>query len=349
MQNPFTLVFGKSPLESIARLAQTSEIIDSFSAEIVNQQIYMITGVRGTGKTVMLNDIAKHFSSDKDWIVLELNPDRNLLESFAAKLYDYKGMKDLFMKAQIDLSVLGIGVSIEKAEPFFDIENAIEAMLEIVKKKKKRVLVTIDEATSNATMKVFASSFQIFVRRDFPLFLLMTGLFENIDALQNEKNLTFLYRAPKIKLNPLDKGAVKGKYQEIFSLDDEKSLEMADLTKGYPFAFQVLGYLTWQKNGDYKSVMNEYRQYLSEYVYDKIWSELSNKDKKICNGIARSSDGRIKEIRNILSLETNELNPYRDRLKKRGLINIEERGFIRFTLPEFDKYVLIHCSCAEEI
>jgi len=42
----------------------------------------------------------------------------------------------------------------------------------------------------------------------------MTGLFENIDALQNEKNLTFLYRAPKVKLQPLDKGAVKQKYQE---------------------------------------------------------------------------------------------------------------------------------------
>lgn len=342
MQNPFTLIFGKSPLESISRFAQTNEIIDSFSSEIINQQIYMITGVRGAGKTVMLNDIAKHFSSDKDWIVLELNPDRNLLEGFAAKLYDYKGMKDLFLKAQIDLSVFGIGLSIEKAEPFFDIENAIEAMLEIVKKKKKRILVTIDEATSNTAMKVFASSFQIFVRRDFPLFLLMTGLFENIDALQNEKNLTFLYRAPKIKLNPLDKGAVKEKYQEIFSLDDEKSLEMADLTKGYPFAFQVLGYLTWQKSGDYQSVMNEYRQYLSEYVYDKIWSELSNKDKKICYGIAKSSNGQIKEIRNILSLKTNEFNPYRDRLKKRGLIDATERGLIRFILPEFDKYVLIH-------
>lgn len=44
-------------------------------------------------------------------------------------------MKDLFIKAKIDLSVLGTGVSIEKAEPFFDIENAIEAMLQIVKKK----------------------------------------------------------------------------------------------------------------------------------------------------------------------------------------------------------------------
>lgn len=74
-----------------------------------------------------------------------------------------------------------------KIESFFDIENAIQAMLEVVKDKKKRVLITIDEATSNEEMKIFASAFQIFVRNELPVFLLMTGLFENIDALQNEK------------------------------------------------------------------------------------------------------------------------------------------------------------------
>ena len=118
MQNPFTLVLGKSPLESISRLAQTNEIIDSFSSECMNQKIYMITCVWGSGKTVMLTDISKHFRKDKDWIVIELNPDRDLLYSFAAKLYDQKNLKDLFIKAKLDLSVLGIGVSIEKSNPF---------------------------------------------------------------------------------------------------------------------------------------------------------------------------------------------------------------------------------------
>lgn len=342
MQNPFSLIFGKSPLESVSRLVQTNEIIETFSAEYMNQQIYMITGVRGSGKTVMLTDISKHFRKEKDWIVIELNPERDLLYSFAAKLYDQKELKDLFIKAKIDLSVLGIGVSIEKANPFFDIENAIQAMLEVIKKRNLRVLVSIDEVTSNEEMKIFASAFQIFVRNEYPVFLLMTGLFENIDALQNEKNLTFLYRAPKIKLQPLDKGAVKQKYQDIFSISDSDALAMADLTKGYPFAFQVLGYLTWQKEGNYKAVISMYRQYLSEYVYDKIWSELSNKDRKICYGIAKTESGKIKEIRDKLSLKTNEFNPYRDRLKKRGIIDCEEHGYVFFSLPEFGEYVLTH-------
>ena len=35
-------------------------------------------------------------------------------------------------------------------------------------------------------------------------------------------------------------------------------MQMADLTQGYPFAFQVLGYLTWNNQGDYQNVRTEY-------------------------------------------------------------------------------------------
>ena len=49
MQNPFTLTFGKSPLEPVERPVQTNEIVDAFTAESVNQQMFIITGVRGSG------------------------------------------------------------------------------------------------------------------------------------------------------------------------------------------------------------------------------------------------------------------------------------------------------------
>ena len=73
-----------------------------------------------------------------------------------------------------------------------------------IKKKRKRVLVTIDEAVCNDTMKEFVSLFQIYMRQDLPVFLLMTGLYENIYELQNEKRLTFLYRAPKIRASSVE-------------------------------------------------------------------------------------------------------------------------------------------------
>ena len=89
------------------------------------------------------------------------------------------------------------------------------------------------------------------MRQDYPVYLLMTGLYENIYNLQNEKTLTFLYRAPKISLQPLNAGAVVSSYSNTFNISDEKAREMYTLTKGYPFAFQVLGYLCWGRSERY--------------------------------------------------------------------------------------------------
>ena len=193
---------------------------------------------------------------------------------------------------------------------------------------------------NSESMKVFAGSFQIFVRQELPVFLLGTGLYENIEELQNEKSLTFLYRAPKIQLKPLNNGAIINKYKTIFNISQKQASQMAELTKGYPFAFQVLGYLTWNNSGDYHSVLGEYAQYLSEFVYDKIWSELSPKDRAVAKAIVDVKSGKIKDIREQLGMETNEFNPYRKRLIKKGIVSGEMRGYVYFTLPLFDEYVI---------
>lgn len=65
MSNPFTLAFGKSPLENIDRPVQKNEILESFDASPINQQIYMITGVRGSGKTVLMTDISRRLRKGK--------------------------------------------------------------------------------------------------------------------------------------------------------------------------------------------------------------------------------------------------------------------------------------------
>lgn len=339
MQNPFTLTFGKSPLEPVERPVQTNEIIDTFTAEQINQQMFIITGVRGSGKTVMITEIAQKLRKNDEWIVIELNPAIDLLKGLLSKLNSNKTCAGIIKSAKIDLSFFGFGLEIEGTTPITDEETAIITILEKMKKNGKRLLITIDEVTNNEYMQIFAGSFQIFVRQDLPVFLLATGLYENIDELQNEKNLTFLYRAPKIQLKPLNNRAIMNKYKTIFKMDSEEAKQMAELTKGYPFAFQVLGYLTWNHEGDYKAVIDEYEQYLSEYVYDKIWSELSQKDRLVARGIAEVKNGKIKDIREYLGMETNEFNPYRKRLIKKGILSGEMRGYVYFTLPLFDEYV----------
>ena len=342
MANPFTLTFGKNPLESVERPVQNNEILDAFTSETINQQMFIITGVRGSGKTVMMSKICHELNKRPDWIVLELNPATDLLQAILSKLYSNHLVSKLIKSSKIDLSFFGFGVSIDGATQITDSETAIVTILKKIQKEGKRVLFCIDEMSNNEYMKVFAGSFQIFVRQELPVFLLGTGLYENIDELQNEKNLTFLYRAPKIQLQPLNISAIAAKYQNIFKFSNSEALEMAKLTKGYPFAFQVLGYLTWNANGDYNSILSEYEQYLSEFVYDKLWSELSMKDRLVAKAIVDTDSKIITDIRELLNVSTNEFNPYRQRLIKKGIVDGSKRGLLYFTLPLFEEYINTH-------
>ena len=339
MANPFTITFGRRPAEMIERLPQRHEIIENFTSENANQQLYMITGVRGSGKTVLMTSVADLLRKEKGWIVLELNPELDLLQGLAAKLSNHPLCQDWFRRAKLNLSYFGLGLEIAGEPPITDLETAIVRMLESVKKHRKRVLITIDEATNTSQMRVFAASFQIMLRLELPVFLLMTGLFENIYELQSEKSLTFLYRAPKIQLPALELSAVKLRYQSVFQLDSEKAVEMTSQTGGYPFAFQLLGYLTWNNQGDFRGVLPAYRQYLAEFVYDKIWRELSQKDRKVLYGIVNAGDARIKTIKEELHMTDNEWSPYRQRLIRKGIADGSDRGYLRLTLPMFDEFV----------
>ena len=321
MQNPFTLSFGKKPLQYISRISQTNQIVETFRSENPANQLFMITGVRGSGKTVMMTNIVSEIKKDEEWLTVELNPTRDMLQSLAAKIYSMPQMNKIFVNAKLDFSAFGLGVSIENAAPVTDIENVLELMLENIKKHNKRLLISVDE--------------------DYPIFLLMTGLFENIYDLQNDKALTFLYRAPKIMLEPLSFTAVRKHYMDIFELDQREADKMAALTKGYPFAFQVLGYLYWENRDDHtiEDILPEYDQCLDEYVYSKIWSELSELDKKILLEISVSGEEKVKEIREKLDMNSGLFSVYRDRLKRKGVIDTSEYGKITLTLPRFEEFV----------
>lgn len=347
-QNPYSLTFGRQPSEIIPRFAQTQEVLDMFLSERPPQQIYMVTGVRGSGKTVFMTSIAKELKERDDWVVVELNPERDLLLSLAAKLSSDNALAQIFRNAKINLSFWGFGLEIESDVQITDIETALTKMIESLKKHHKRLFIAIDEVVNTPNIRTFASAFQIFLRQDLPVFLLMTGLYENIDVLQNEKSLTFLYRAPKIVLAPLRIGTIAENYKSVLGVDDEHALNMARSTKGYSFAFQVLGYFTWKYKDDEACIQADYKHYLDEFVYEKIWKELSNLDRRVLYGIAKTSNGTIKNVREVIGMSTNQFNPYRQRLIRRGLIDGSKFGHVTFTLPLFKRFVLENYFAEDE-
>ncbi len=343
MSNPFSLSFGMEPKEYITRPQQINKIIDSFSDESPSSYLFMLSGVRGAGKTVMLSNITETFEKKKDWIVINISPDMDILNSIAAHLYSRKSLQNLFIDAKIDLSALGIGISLKNSTPVFDITTALEKLFDELKKKNYKVLIAIDEIVNNENVKLFSGVYQILLRKKYPIFLLMTGLYENINNLQNEKTLTFLYRAPKIYLEPLNLFSIARSYRKVFNLNDDIAKTMANLTNGYAYAYQVLGYLYWEniyqnkKGKKPEDLIDEYDEMLSEYVYEKIWHELPEKEKQILSLLVINGEMKNKDIRNSLSLTDSQMSVYRDRLKRRGLIDVSKYGYLSLILPRFDQ------------
>lgn len=338
--NPFSLTFGKEPLSIIERRPQVEEILNDFTADNPAYQVCMLTGLRGSGKTVMMTQISAEIRKNKEFIVVDLSPERDMLHAFAAQLSSRKELLQIFKDAKINLSLLGFGIEIDGEPPITDDVVSLDRMLDHLTQKGRKVLVTVDEVSSTSHVREFVSQFQIFIRRNYNVFLIMTGLYENIYDLQNQKTLTFLYRAPKIELSPLNIGLIAAKYQTLLGLTYEEAAKMAVLTKGYPFAYQVLGYLCYRDNAPYETVIPHFDAYLEELVYEKLWSELSAKDKIVMSAMADTTDGKVDSIREKSSMNSNTFTVYRSRLLKRGIIKAREYGHLSFVLPRFKEFII---------
>ena len=272
--------------------------------------------------------------------MIELNSSGDLMKDLAASLASENYLAQMFKSARINLSLFGIGLEVEGSVAISNIQVAITKMLEVIRKHGKYVLVCIDEVTPTDEMKVFAGAYQIFIRQDLPISLIMTGLHKNIDNLQNTENLTFLLRAAKILLPPLNITSIAENYRRVLGIPHDESLDMAKLTRGYSFAFQVLGYYTWEdKNKDYSEAIINTRAYLEDSVYAKIWSELSHEDRRFIVAVINSDSGKAEEIKKILNVEHNYYSVYRSRLIKTGIISGSHYGHVKITLPFFDEYV----------
>lgn len=345
MMNPFMLSSGRIPPLYIDRLLQKNSIIDDYLAEVPPNQVYILTGIRGSGKTVMMTDIENTIEKTGKFIVLNLSIDGDLISQMASELYENASMKSQFINLKYDFSVLGIGVSIEKSEPVTDMAVAIRKMLEVVKKKGMRVLIAIDEAVNNQEMKKFGSLFSILLRTEYPVFLLMTGLPQNIYAVINSKTLTFLTRAPRLVLEPINYTLVRNKYMEVFNLDRTSGEEMAVLVKGYSFAFQLLGYLLWvrrekEPNADYKTVLEEFDARLAEGAYDKIWQDMTESETRIAEAMATTGSNDISAIRDLTGYTPQMFNNCKKKMLGKGIIFAKEHGYMEFSLPRFREYVL---------
>ncbi|MDD6072503.1 MAG: hypothetical protein PUC12_17080 [Clostridiales bacterium] len=354
MQNPFTTTFSKTPEYTYIATNKTDEILENFSYEHPSESVYKITGVRGSGKTVILAKIEEELRNDihrkEGWLVLDLNPARDMLEQIAAMLHkEGFGQSDTKNRSvNVSATVLGngggLGYSSEKENPYFDIGVEIETMIQQAEEKGKKILVGIDEVSKTTEMIQFASEYGRWLRAGYPVYLVCTGLYENIQEVSNVKNLTFFRRATTIKTEPLNMIRMTEMYKNKLHITGEEARKMARYTKGYAFGFQELGGLYFKKDSSesLEDILEDFKTELFAYSYEKIWEEMTETDRYLVSLLLEKDEYKREEVLRLMGKRAGSYSMYRDRLIKRGILE-SRQGYISLGLPFFADYVKEYC------
>lgn len=69
---------------------------------------------------------------------------------------------------------------------------------------------------------------------------------------------------------------------------------------------------------------------------------MSELDKKIVYEMAVSGETRVKNIRERLQMKSEQFCVYRDRMKRKGVVNCEQYGHLTLALPRFDEFVKLY-------
>ncbi len=343
--NPFSLDFGGTPNLFIPRYTEMNKMVSTFTSEMPSSHIFMIMGARGNGKTVLMSAATEKLMEEKDWLHVDISPESDMMTVLASRLYQKTKKKYAKIKfdVNIDLKFASVGAATEENEKYSSVYTDLDSMLEKLRDKNIKVLITVDEAINSKTLREFTSFFQHCLREKYLVFLLMTGLYKNIRALQNDRSQTFLKRAPKIVLGALSLPRIAQVYKETFELGEEEATQMASYTQGYSYAFQILGYLVFESNKREvtEKILAEYKIILAESSYDKIWEELSGNERLVALTAANMPDNAmVKDAREKLGMNSNEFSTYSDTLEKSGVFSPDAAyGRIKFALPYMKEYI----------
>ena len=339
-RNPYAISFGRIPAQYISRDVLIETILDDLNSDPVESQAFKLTGIRGTGKTVTLTAIEKRLREDDGWIVIDLKSNSSITADLVANLYSEVPFLTEFIDARLNLSLFGIGVNISRNKATVSIDAALKHILKEVQRRKKKLLVAIDELRKTDAVVDFIQEFQILIREELPIYLIAAGLYEDIESVENTDGLTFFLRAETYEMTPLSIPIIRENYRKVLGLSYDQAQTAASMTKGYAFAYQAFGKYIWESEEKELTdlVLAQVDEALSKKVYDKIWCELTPKDRWYLEFIVQKDSMSASELLEITKTTHSQWSEPRRRLIEKGVLDGSIRGMITLRLPRFKEY-----------
>lgn len=257
--NPFKPTAGKTPPQLVGR----EQILLDFTEGLENgssapELLMRITGPRGSGKTVILNELGK-IARDRGWLVIDETAFPNLgsriLEQLQKPQHKFGNFASTKFEPRISAAGLDLSLGEITIEPTMlptTLCQAISMRLNAMK-PNQGIMITIDEIqdAQDDEITAIAIAIQHLIREDNNVAFVFAGLPQFTSELLNAKLLTFLRRATVENLGDVPLQEVGQSYQEVLSQNNAETSQelvdkMADASEGYPYLIQLVGYGVWR-------------------------------------------------------------------------------------------------------
>jgi hypothetical protein len=277
--NPFSPGAGAPPPELVGRdpILEQARILLGRVKQRRPEKSLLLTGLRGVGKTVLLNEIERMAKKDGYYsILLEAHEQKPLGElvfpALRSLLYELDRMAGVSNKVKRGLAVLGnfigsikltvgdvaLGMDIEAAKGTadsgdleIDLPNLFVAIAEAAEERQTAVAILIDEIQylSQKELGAIIMAMHKIQQKQLPLVLVAAGL-PILPGMAGESKsyAERLFSFPDIgALSEADavKALREPAKQSGVGFDDDALHEVYRLTRGYPYFIQEWGYQAW--------------------------------------------------------------------------------------------------------
>ena len=357
MQNPFKPTAGKNPPVLIGRDVVIAEFVEGIeNGPGAPGRLMRIAGMRGMGKTVMLNEIGRR-AREMGWAVIEETASPGFCDRILASATPGARVRSVVAGP----AVLGVSLgSVEMERVALSLRDALTAL---ASKRGGGLLVTLDEVqdASLEEMRALAVAIQHVIRDDGNIAFVFAGLPSMIDSVVNGKTLTFLRRAVPMDLGPVSvsEAAISMKRTMVGSgleLSDGLARVLADATQGYPFMIQLVGYHVWQL-----AHRAEARMIDEDAAHDGIALARDRFDRTVIEpALQRLSGALIEyllamakdegapsesgEVARRMGKTLQQVSSYRARLIREDVIEASSWGRVSFAIPYMADYLNAHRS-----
>ncbi len=378
MKNPFSPGAGTPPPELVGRekILEQARVLLGRTKLKRSEKSMVLVGLRGVGKTVLLNEIARQaVKADYLTVHLEAPENKPLAALLAPHLRTLLFQLDMSEKVRRGLGVLKsfvgavkikvgeieIGLDIDPVRGSADsgdLETDLSALFiavaEAAQEKKTAIALLVDEIQylSEQELSAIIMAMHRMQQLQLPLVLIGAGL-PILTRLAGESKsyAERLFDFPKIgALLPSD--ARKALFDPVGDAGAEFAEDAIDkivrLTQGYPYFVQEWGYQTWNHAehsritlADVQAATKTALQRLDDNFFRVRFDRLTPREKDFMRAMAELGSGsqRISDIAEVMGVKVSSLGPIRAKLMHKGMIYSPEYGDMAFTVPLFDQFM----------